>query len=611
MGRFWATVTRALHDPIRAGVFRKNEVEHFIEIEGTEQRLKAKTAWNADSLRGDYADVLIFDEWQLVNEDAWGLVGAPMLLDTDGDAVFIYTPPSLRSRSVSKADDPQHAAKLFKKAQALQDGGSTRWAAFHFSSMDNPYLSREALDEISGDMTSLAYRMEILAEDIDEAPGALWTRKTIEDNRVIAGPHYSRIVVSLDPSATSGGDDAGIVVCGKAQDHGYVIADETVQGSPLVWARAAVIAFHKHKADLIVAEKNQGGEMVELTIRQVDPNVPVKLVHASRGKQARAEPVSAKAEKGFIHHVGAFPQLEDELCIHGDTWITTENGLKRAKIISPGDRVLTRYGFQSVLASGVTNTVTELIKIRTKNGRHLLTTVHHPIYNKFNGFIHAKNLEKNDILEVNRLWHTNHSESTNTVRRLSSMVTDGLLQEMGTTKTGKEGSSIDMSGKDIMDRFLKKLMSTIKMEISSIMTFPIWKLQPESDMSLTIQGIDGLMLKKKGFPSLERKSGRRKSQKSSNVLHAEESLKVPEQEPCFANRLAGEDTIQSIEAIDCQPTPVYNLHVENYHEYYANGVLVHNCLWIPGDDSPNRLDAMVWGMTELILKNVADGWDFS
>jgi len=315
VGRFWSTVTRALHEATRRKVLRKNESEHFIEVEGTEQRIKAKTSWNADTLRGDYAGKLIFDEWQLMNEDAWGLVGAPMLLDNDGDAIFIYTPPSLHSRSVSKANDPQHAAKLFKKAQNLQNGGSTRWAAFHFTSRDNPHLSKDALDEITGDMSSLAYRMEIMAEDVDEAPGALWTRKTIDDNRVLSAPHLSRLVVSVDPSTTSAGDEAGLVVCGKNGDHGYIIADESIQGSPLVWAKAAVTAYHKHKADLIVAEKNQGGEMVELTIRQVDPDVNVKLVHASRGKQARAEPVSAKAEKGMIHHVGNFPVLEDELCL--------------------------------------------------------------------------------------------------------------------------------------------------------------------------------------------------------------------------------------------------------------------------------------------------------
>jgi len=315
IGRFWTTVTNALKDAIRLKIFIKNETERYIELPGTEQRIKAKTAWNADSLRGDYADLLILDEYQLMNEDVWNAVGAPMLLDNNGDAVFIYTPPSLRSRSASKANDPQHAAKLFKKAQELQNGGSTRWAAFHFNSMDNPYLSREALDEISSDMSSLSYRMEILAEDINEAPGAMWTRKTIDDNRIFTAPIMDRIIVALDPSTTSAGDEAGIVICGRKGEEGYVIADKSTEGSPLVWARASVQAYHDWQADCIVAEKNQGGEMVEITIHQIDPNVPVRLVHASRGKQARAEPVSAKAEKGKVHHIGHFPLLEDEMCM--------------------------------------------------------------------------------------------------------------------------------------------------------------------------------------------------------------------------------------------------------------------------------------------------------
>lgn len=315
IGRFWSTVTRALEPLVNKKVFYKNETEHIIELKGTEQRLKAKTCWSADTLRGDYADCLIFDEYQLVNEDAWGLVGAPMLLDNNGSCTFIYTPPSLHSRSTSKANDPQHAAKLFKKAKLLSQTQPERWATFHFSSMDNPYISREALDEITGDMTDLAYRMEILAEDIDEAPGALWTRKTLEDNRVTEYPELSKIVVAVDPSTTISGDAAGIIVAGKAGEHAYVVEDCTVQGSPLTWAKAAVDAYHRHKANLIVAESNQGGLMVELTIHQVDPDVPVKLIHASRGKMVRAEPVAARYEKGIVHHVGAFPQLEDEMCL--------------------------------------------------------------------------------------------------------------------------------------------------------------------------------------------------------------------------------------------------------------------------------------------------------
>jgi len=312
VGRFWTEVTRALAEPVDVGIFRQNVTEHIIELPGTEQRIRAKTAWNADSLRGDYADILILDEWQLMNEDAWGTVGAPMLLDRDGDAVFVYTPPSLRSRSVSKANDPQHAAKMWKQAQADTTG---RWGTFHFGSSQNPHISQEALAEISKDMTAVAYRQEIMAEDVDEAPGALWTRDIIEKSRVMAIPELQRVVIGVDPSASSTGDEAGIVTVGRAGRDIYAMADDTVQGSPKVWATAAVVAFHRAKANCIIAEKNQGGEMVELTIHTVDPNVPVRLVHASRGKATRAEPVSAVWEHGRGHIVGSMPALEDELCL--------------------------------------------------------------------------------------------------------------------------------------------------------------------------------------------------------------------------------------------------------------------------------------------------------
>jgi hypothetical protein len=163
-GKFWYEVKRALDEPIRAKIYKLNEAEDYIERVGTENRLKAKTAWNSDSLRGDFCKLLILDEWQLMNEDAWELVGAPMLLDNNGDAVFIYTPPSLRSTGVSKARDPRHAAKMFKEAQKDTTG---RWQAIHFTSHDNPFISQEALGEIIKDMSKQSYRQEILAEDDD------------------------------------------------------------------------------------------------------------------------------------------------------------------------------------------------------------------------------------------------------------------------------------------------------------------------------------------------------------------------------------------------------------------------------------------------------------
>lgn len=317
--RFWFEVKRALDEPIKAGVLYKNETEHIIEVPGTLQRIRAKTAWNADTLRGDYADLLILDEYQLMNEDAWELVGAPMLLDNNGDAVFIYTPPSLRSASISKARDPRHAAKLYQRAAQDTSG---RWAAFHFTSLDNPTISRDALTDITKDMSRLAYEQEILAEDKEDAPGALWKRALIESTRVTVAPTLRRIVVGVDPTVSSTGanDEAGIIVDGTARlgrvNHLYILEDDSLHGSPREWGQAAVNAYHNWQANCIVAESNQGGQMVADTIHTIDPDIPVKLVHASRGKATRAEPISAIHEQQREHHVGNFNRLEDELC----TW---------------------------------------------------------------------------------------------------------------------------------------------------------------------------------------------------------------------------------------------------------------------------------------------------
>lgn len=159
---FWYEINRALGEAVDAGVYKKNETERYIELPGTKQRIKAKTAWNANTLRGDYADDLYFDEWQLTAEDAWDDVGEPMLLDNDGDAVFIYTPPSLKSSGVSRARDPLHAKKMFTKAREDTTG---LWAAFHFTSHDNPFISQVALANISQSMSRDSYLKEIMAED--------------------------------------------------------------------------------------------------------------------------------------------------------------------------------------------------------------------------------------------------------------------------------------------------------------------------------------------------------------------------------------------------------------------------------------------------------------
>lgn len=156
---------------------------------------------------------------------------------------------------------------------------------------------------------------ELEAKLLTDNPGALWKREQIDNNRVTTYPDLTRVVVGVDPTASAGGDEAGIVTAGMSGSDYYTLSDDSRQGTPQEWASAAVAAYHRHKADCIVAEKNNGGDMVEAVIKQVDPNVNVKLVWASRGKVTRAEPIAAIAEQGRDHHVGYFPQLEDELCM--------------------------------------------------------------------------------------------------------------------------------------------------------------------------------------------------------------------------------------------------------------------------------------------------------
>ena len=313
LGKFWWEVSQALAPAIESGAFHKKETDHtIVHTKGKSQaRIKAKTAYNADTLRGDYADLLILDEYQMMNPDAWALVGAPMLLDNNGKAVFIYT---AEQRAAHARDLYRQAERLMN--EAIEKGETPRWEVFNFSSYDNPYLSEVALDEIAQDMTSLAYRLEIMAEDLDDDPRALWNRDLLNKTRVLRHPDLSRIVVGVDPQGGMTGT-TGIVVAGTAvvgdATHGYVLEDSSISGSPNTWASQAVALYHKYEADRLIAERNFGGDMVESTLKGVDPRVSVKVVTASRGKQVRAEPVAALYEKGLVHHVGEFPQLEDEM----------------------------------------------------------------------------------------------------------------------------------------------------------------------------------------------------------------------------------------------------------------------------------------------------------
>jgi len=165
-------------------------------------------------------------------------------------------------------------------------------------------------------------RQELMGELLDEIPGALWTRMLIEANRVRESPEMSRILVAIDPAVTAKktSDETGIIVAGRLGDDGYVLEDLSGRYSPEQWGRKAVEAYYRWKADAIIAEVNQGGDMVESNLRMLDPSVSYRAVSAMRGKMVRAEPIGSLYEQGRVHHVGMFAELEDQLCNwDGDT----------------------------------------------------------------------------------------------------------------------------------------------------------------------------------------------------------------------------------------------------------------------------------------------------
>jgi phage terminase large subunit-like protein len=261
------------------------------------------TTFSADEpnrLRGPQHDLAWCDElaaWRY--PAAWDMLMFGLRLGDDPRAVVTTTPRPI---------------KLIKELLA-----DPKVAATHGRTIDNqanlaPAFLEQIVKRYQG--TRLG-RQELDAELLDDVPGALWQRGIIEATRIASMPLLTRIVVAIDPAASSGehADETGIIVAGRdAAGHGYVLADASGHYAPAEWARAAIAAYGAHGADRVIAEVNNGGEMVEATLRMIDPGVPFRAVRASRGKAARAEPVAALYEQGRLHHLGAFPQLEDQMC---------------------------------------------------------------------------------------------------------------------------------------------------------------------------------------------------------------------------------------------------------------------------------------------------------
>ena len=265
------------------------------------------SAVEPEALRGPQFDCAWVDElakWKK-GQDSWDMLQFALRLGEKPQVCVTTTPRNVRvlkellerdSTVVTSAPTEANAANL---AQSFLEEVRTRYAGTR--------LGRQELDGVL----------------VDEAENALWTTRLLEAGRVRELPEMDRIVVAVDPPVTgrAGSDECGIVVAGAVTQgpvqnwKAYVLADCSVSAaSPGKWASAAIAAMERFGADKLVAEVNQGGDLVTEVIRQIDPLVPVKAVHASRGKVARAEPVAALYEQARVHHCGDLADLEDQMC---------------------------------------------------------------------------------------------------------------------------------------------------------------------------------------------------------------------------------------------------------------------------------------------------------
>ncbi|MGL4312247.1 MAG: DNA-packaging protein [Paracoccaceae bacterium] len=265
------------------------------------------SAHEPEALRGPQFDAAWVDElakWKKA-EEAWTQLQFALRLGSHPQQVVTTTP---RNVAVLKA--------LLKSPSTVVTHAPTE--------ANRAYLAASFLEEVRGRFAGTRIgRQELDGMLLEDAEGALWTSAGIEALRVDEIPALSRVVVAVDPPVTGhgGSDECGIVVVGAVTEgppqdwRAYVLEDASVSGkSPTEWAQAAIDAMARHGAERLVAEVNQGGDLVESVVRQIDPLVPYRAVRASRGKVARAEPVAALYEQGRVLHRRGLGRLEDQMC---------------------------------------------------------------------------------------------------------------------------------------------------------------------------------------------------------------------------------------------------------------------------------------------------------
>lgn len=443
----------------------------------------------------------------------------------------------------------------------------------------------------------------------DAGEAALWTAELIDQQRILDAtklPQFTRIAVIVDPSGADDiedttADEIGIGVVALGTDgRAYVLEDLTMKGSPAEWGKVATDAYDRYGANAIVGEANFGGAMVRHVIQTAKPGVAYFEVTASRGKHLRAEPVSALWEQDKVRIVGRMPDLEDEMCIVAGTMIETARGQVPIEEIIAGDKVMTRDGYAPVKAAGQTGVSASLVQLCIQESTIEVTPCH-PIFVR-DKFVSARFVHRSDRLLVSRNWGPTGLRSHG--------VGDGIIGcEQGTSNTPRASFFIAQFARRMASKFLQAGMSITEMAIRVIIA--------SKTLSLSAAPITTSDMRLGGLKPLGAMQGSRLQRSygpPSNRGSLPASSAGPRAPRSFgdSNSIAA-SSVKGVRFIDVPvPVPVFNLEVESGYlpEYFANGILVHNCAMTTagytGTKSPNRLDWMVWGVTYLFPKIIAE-----
>lgn len=295
--------------------FTYSSLKKVLSVELSGGYIDFRSADRPENWEGFGYDYIILNEAGIILKNDYLFTNAvlPMLMDSPNSKLIAIGTPKGKQLKTGKE---HRYYSLYRRAIS----GDPLYQLFQYSSYDNPFLGQDDIKELENEIRLMNPQMvqqEIYAEFVDGAAGELWDEVIIERQRIKTAPQLRRITVNIDPaiSSTAESDETGITVTGKdGNGNGYVLADHSGKYSPEGWASLAVKLAKEWGADCIVAEKNQGGDMVASVIRATGANIRIKLVTATKGKFIRAEPIYALYEQGKIFHVGHHPTLEAQMC---------------------------------------------------------------------------------------------------------------------------------------------------------------------------------------------------------------------------------------------------------------------------------------------------------